>query len=75
MVKLGRGQAIIGGMEFAVDTETYSIPRFSIHHMTISNGNGLISLLNRKLSIPYGRFLAIPIPDTQSGCITESNIF
>ena len=63
MVRLGKGQAILGGSElFSYQAKIYL--------MTGSNRNCIISLLNRELSIPKGQFVAIPIPDTTSGCIT-----
>ena len=34
------------------------------------NKNCAISILNKELSVPKGWFVAIPIPDTISGCIT-----
>ena len=63
MVKLGKGQAILGGSSGgAYQSKIYS--------MTCSNRNCIISLLNRELSVPNNKFVAIPIPDTISGCIT-----
>ena len=63
MVKLGKGQAILGG---------WSIGGYQakIYSMTCSNKNCIFSLLDRELSVPKGFFVAIPIPDTISGCIT-----
>ena len=67
MVGLGKGQAIPGGSSNGVyQTKIYS--------MGCSNGNCIISLLNRELSVPRYRFVAIPIPDTISGCITGGKI-
>ena len=57
MVRLGKGQAIL-----ASNAKIYS--------MGCSNRNCIISLLNRELSVPKEGFVAIPIPDTTSGCIT-----
>ena len=65
MVKLGKGQAILGGR--GNDAVYHS----KIYSMTCSNRNCIISLLNRELSVPKGSFLAISIPDTISGCITN----
>ena len=62
MVKLGKGQAILGGYHQA-----------NIYFMGCSNRNWIISLLNRELSVPKGYLVAIPIPDTISGCITQGN--
>ena len=43
--------------------------------MTCSNRNCILSLLDRELSVPKGNFVAIPIPDTISGCITGGKNF
>ena len=63
MVRLGKGQAILGGFS-SNDYQT------KIYSMACSNRNCIISLLNRELSVPKYCFVAIPIPDTISGCIT-----
>ena len=63
MVKLGKGQAILGGHNNG-DFQA------KIYSMTCSNKNCIISLLDRELSVPKSGFVAIPIPDTISGCIT-----
>ena len=63
MVKLGKGQAILGGSSDGVH-------QAKIYSMTCSNRNCMISLLDRELSVPRQDFVAIPIPDTISGCIT-----
>ena len=63
MVRLGKGQAILGG-------QGYGGYQAKIYSMTCSNRNCIISLLDRELSVPKARFVAIPIPDTISGCIT-----
>jgi hypothetical protein len=63
MVRLGKGQAILGGL----GSSDYQA---KIYSMTCSNRNCIISLINRELSVPMGDFVAIPIPDTISGCIT-----
>ena len=62
MVRLGKGQAILGGYNGDYQAKIYS--------MTCSNRNCIILLLDRELSVPKGWFVAIPIPDTISGCIT-----
>ena len=64
MVRLGKGQAILGGKTSNGGYEA------KIYSMTCSNRNCIISLLNRELSVPKTGFVAIPIPDTISGCIT-----
>ena len=63
MVKLDKGQAILGG-------KSNHVYQAKIYFMTCSNRNCAISLLDRELSFPKGQFLAIAIPDTDSGCIT-----
>ena len=64
MVRLGKGQAILGGQsdDFVYESKIYS--------MTCSNRNCIVSLQDRELSVPKALFVAIPIPDTISGCIT-----
>ena len=64
MVRLGKGQAILGGWS---SNGTYQA---KIYSMTCSNKNCITSLLDRELSVQKDRFVAIPIPDTISGCIT-----
>ena len=63
MVRLGNGQAILGGM-------SYGVYQAKIYSLTCSNRNCSILPLDRELSVPKGWFVAIPIPDTISGCIT-----
>ena len=63
MVRLGKGQAILGGW-------SNGFHQAQIYSMRCSNKNCSISLLNRELSVPKVEFVAIPIPDTISGCIT-----
>ena len=65
MVKLGKGQAILGGYNDMMVEQT------KIYKMTCSNRLCKISSLNKKLSVARGNFMAIPIPDTISGCITS----
>ena len=64
MVRLGKGQAILGGWSNSVDYQA------TIYLMTCSKRNCILSLLDRELSAPKDRFVAIPIPDIISGCIT-----
>ena len=64
MVRLGKGQAILGGLG-------YGDYQDKIYSMTCSNKNCILSLLDRELSVPKELFVAIPIPDTISGCITK----
>ena len=64
MVRLGKGQAILGG-------KSIDVYQAKIYLMTCSNRTCTISLLvDRELSVPIKDFVAIPIPDTISGCIT-----
>ena len=63
MVRLGKGQAIVGGWNNADALA-------KVNFMTCSNRNCIISLLDREFSVPKALFVAIPIPDTISGCIT-----
>ena len=65
MVKLGNGQTIIGGV-----TGWQNNYQNKIYLLTCSNRNCLISLLNRELSVAKENIVAIPIPDTISGCVT-----
>ena len=69
MVKLGQGQAILGGYSYGGNNSSGDY-QAKIYSMTCSNRNCIISLLTRELSAPKGYFVAIPIPDTISGCIT-----
>ena len=66
MVNLDKGQAIIGGTNNGVYQN-------KVYSMTCSNRNCIVSLLNRQLSAPKYDIVAISIPDTISGCITEGN--
>ena len=63
MVRLGKGQALLGGQINMFDEAKILL-------MGCYNKNCAISILNKELSVPKGWFVAIPIPDTISGCIT-----
>ena len=65
MVALGLGQAVLGGYG-------NSAYQKKIYLITCSEQICMISLLNQELSIPRGYFVAIPIPDSMSGCISNS---
>ena len=65
MVALGLGQAVLGG-------ESSSGLQKKIYLITCSEHICMISLLNQELSIPRWYFVAIPIPDSMSGCISNS---
>ena len=64
MVKLGKGQAILGGI-------SNGEKQAKIYSMTCSNRNCIILLLDRELSVPKGMFVAISISDKITGCITK----
>ena len=68
MVQLGNKQAIIGG---------YGNGNFQdkIHLFSCTNRNCSIHQLDQVLSLPRLQFVAIPIPDTLSGCITGGKNF
>ena len=69
MVLLGKGLAIIGGYG-NVNAQD------KIHLLSCMNRNCSISTLSQELSMPRYWFVAIPIPDTITGCITGGkNIF
>ena len=68
MVRLGKGQAILGG------TSKDTIFQTKIYTMNCSNRKCTISSLNRELTVARTAFVAIPIPDKLSGCTTEGNI-
>ena len=65
MVTLGFGQAILGGF----GNGEY---QRKIYHMTCSDHICMILVLSKELSIPRRYFVAIPIPDSMSGCISGS---
>lgn len=62
MVKLGNGQAILGGYASGYQD--------IIHLYTCLNLNCMITKLSQTLSISRASFVVIPIPDTSSGCIS-----
>ena len=64
MVPLGLGQAIIGG-------ETNEGYTKNIYHLECSQETCYLSKLEAELSIARESFVAIPIPDFLSGCISE----
>ena len=69
MVRLGQGQAILGGR--SNDGSNDDGYQNKIYSMGCSNRNCKISLLKKELSIPNEYFVAISIPDTITGCITD----
>ena len=68
MVQLGNGQAIIGGFGNGKDQD-------KIYRFSCMNRNCSIHQLYQVLSLPRYWFVAIPIPDTLSGCITGGKKF
>ena len=66
MVALGLGQAVLGGKD---DSGIY---RNEIYHFTCYQEDFTISLLEQLLETPRAYFVAIPIPDSISGCISDS---
>ena len=64
-VTLGFGQAILGGYGNGESQRT-------IYHMTCSEHICMITQLRKELSVPRLTFVAIPIPDSMSGCISGS---
>ena len=68
MVQLGNGQAIIGGIGNGKVQE-------KIYRFSCMNRNCSIHQLDQVLSLPRYMFVAIPIPDTLSGCITGGKKF
>ena len=70
MVPLGLGQAIIGGEIVTVNTNNKKNTN-KIYHLECSQHTCDISKLEAKLSIERDSFVAIPIPDYLSGCISE----
>ena len=51
-----------------------SIDNTKIYHYTCSQRSCLISTLTQELAVPRTNFVAIPIPDSLSGCILESKL-
>ena len=68
MVQLGNGQAIIGGFGDGAFQN-------KIYFYSCMNRNCSIHKLDQELSVPRTLFVAIPIPDTLSGCITGGKKF
>ena len=67
MVPLELGQAIIGG-------ETDGTRTNKIYHLECSQEIWDLSKLDAELSMARESFVAIPIPDFLSGCISEGKI-
>ena len=71
MVPLGLGQAILGGRRNTF-SEGNSQYQSKIYHVTCLNHLCDIDTLRKELSVPRELFVAIPVPDCISGCISES---
>ena len=67
MVPLGQGQGVLGGFGNGASQS-------KICHITCSHQICSISMLNNKLSVPRSEFVAIPIPDSISACISGSKL-
>ena len=67
MVPLAKGQAILGGFYPGYPTIHDMI---SILYLTVIKRNCIITILDRKISVPRAEFVVIPISDKISGCIT-----
>ena len=67
MVQLGNGVAVIGGFGHG---HTHG----KIYLFNCMKSNCSISTLVQELSVPIQWFVAIPIPDTMSGCIMGGKI-
>ena len=68
MVPLGLGQAILGGSDDDL------VSQRKIYHVTCSNQVCEMSTLSKELSVSRFSFVAIPIPDSISGCISDSKL-
>ena len=66
MVTLGLGQAILGGHSGNGGYQK------NIYHFKCSQQICAITTLDQVLSVPRGYFVAIPVPDSVSGCISDS---
>ena len=66
MVTLGLGQAILGGYNHIGGYQK------NIYHFKCSQQICAITTLDQTLSVPRGYFVAIPVPDSVSGCISDS---
>ena len=69
IVQLGKGQALIGG---GLPNGGY---QDKIYLFSCMNKDCSIHQLDQVLAMPRLWFVAIPIPDTLSGCITGGKIF
>ena len=75
MIPLGNGQAIIGGI-FAPGPNGYNSKIYFLTcvNSNLTHSNLEVFVLNQTLSFPRRSFLAIPITDIISGCISGGKI-
>ena len=71
MVTLGLGQAILGGKSVGGYSDNGGYQK-NIYHFKCSQQICAITTLDQALSVPRGYFVAIPVPDSVSGCISDS---
>ena len=75
MIPLGNGQAIIGGtMAPGANGYNSNIYFLNCVNSNLTHSNLEVSVLNQTLSFPRRSFLAIPITDIISGCISGGKI-
>ena len=68
MVSVGHGQAILGGYD------EDNVVQSKIYILKCSQHVWDVTTLDKELSIPRVGFMAIPIPDELSECISESRL-
>ena len=73
MVPLGLGQAIIGGVLY-VDYGHDNAPNAKTFFVSCLQLSCDLKTLQQELSVPRAFFIAIPIPDSISGCISKSKL-
>ena len=66
MVPLGHGQAVLGGF-------VNGRRQKQIYSLTCSKRNCVVTTLVKELSVDRNWPVAIPIPDTLTGCIYDGN--
>ena len=68
MVTLGLGQAILGGQSLGLGQYEYERKIYFVSCYQLICG---VSTVNQEISAPRGHFIAIPIPDSISGCVSK----
>ena len=53
-------------------TDSNNVQQSKIYHMRCSHYICEVLILDKELSVPRDSFVAMPIPDHMSGCISES---